>query len=702
MMKFNFKLSKLLGEGGRSRIFMLIVAFLLIAIVVVIIMKVMQPSETAASGRSQVTGGAKSARSTQGGKVSAQYAKLIQEANRRALERAKIKGTSAIPTVVNYGGGTPQVEGSEGCGQCCGACKPGSCGPSVEDMLDALVRTSKISAAIAQLVSSAVEAKPLPSMFSRSLQDAITSNNITADQARKLYSTYKCHFEQAQLKKAAILIDQLIKSGKLSLHIANKLLQMQKEGASPKAYRRYLQRMVRAGRISPSTASTLYNAYKKSWDEREAARAKAQLDQLVKAGKLSKQDAATLAALQRAGVSIATYKAALDRLVREGKISPAEARRLLEQYKRAKGLGKEDEKANLVDSMVADGVLSTSDAALLNTLKNRGVSASDYAQKLKELVAQGKISPSQAALLMSAYQKTLTDKSKQAASDLITDRQQREALTRQKRISVAESRARLAQETKDVNKTATKMKTQFGQLIRAWRINPQEVREGEASLKKKGKAKTAGKQAGDASIKKGKERKRDAVPPAIKAGEILYAVLDTAVDSDYSQSPVMATVASGEFSGATLIGKVQKVKDGARVMLSFSLLTKKEWKRSVKVQAFAIDPDTARAALATSVNYHYLVRYGALFASAFMQGFSQAIQSSGSSTSTSAFGVQTSSIPKLNPTQKFLVALGKVGQESSQKTKKLVQTPPTVRVKAGVALGILFTKDLMETGELGK
>ncbi|MCD8499580.1 MAG: hypothetical protein LRY43_00105 [Gammaproteobacteria bacterium] len=35
--------------------------------------------------------------------------------------------------------------------------------------------------------------------------------------------------------------------------------------------------------------------------------------------------------------------------------------------------------------------------------------------------------------------------------------------------------------------------------------------------------------------------------PIIKAGSVLYGVLETAVDSDYPDSPVMATIVSGQF-----------------------------------------------------------------------------------------------------------------------------------------------------------
>ena len=44
--------------------------------------------------------------------------------------------------------------------------------------------------------------------------------------------------------------------------------------------------------------------------------------------------------------------------------------------------------------------------------------------------------------------------------------------------------------------------------------------------------------------------------PLIKAGTIIFAVLDTTANSDYPDSPVMATVVDGPFKGAKLLGKL--------------------------------------------------------------------------------------------------------------------------------------------------
>ena len=44
------------------------------------------------------------------------------------------------------------------------------------------------------------------------------------------------------------------------------------------------------------------------------------------------------------------------------------------------------------------------------------------------------------------------------------------------------------------------------------------------------------------------------------------------------------------------------------------------------IQAVAIDPQTARTALAGQINNHYLLKYGTLFASSFLQGVGSSLQ----------------------------------------------------------------------------
>src|SRR5262249_13369259 len=105
--------------------------------------------------------------------------------------------------------------------------------------------------------------------------------------------------------------------------------------------------------------------------------------------------------------------------------------------------------------------------------------------------------------------------------------------------------------------------------------------------------------------------------PIIKAGTILYGVLDTAVNSDFPDTPVMVTIVEGKIKGAKLLGKMVITTSNTgqqdRVSLNFTIMNMDEWPRTKGVTAYAIDPDTARTAFASSVNRHYLLRFGAMF-----------------------------------------------------------------------------------------
>lgn len=177
-----------------------------------------------------------------------------------------------------------------------------------------------------------------------------------------------------------------------------------------------------------------------------------------------------------------------------------------------------------------------------------------------------------------------------------------------------------------------------------------------------------------------------------KAGTILFAVLDTGINSDYEGSPVMATIVQAPFNGAKVLGNFKRTDK--KVVLQFTLLNSPHLSNSISLNAVAIDPNTAKTALATHVDSHYMLRYGTLFASSFVSGIGQAIQNSGSSSSTSDNGTQQHFWPKLNTGQQAMVALGNVGQQYAGVLSPLFSTPPTVEVKSGSGIGMLLMTDL--------
>lgn len=183
----------------------------------------------------------------------------------------------------------------------------------------------------------------------------------------------------------------------------------------------------------------------------------------------------------------------------------------------------------------------------------------------------------------------------------------------------------------------------------------------------------------------------------IKAGTVLYGVLDTAVNSD-EPGPILATVTSGKFQGSKLLGEFIHEAQQEKITIKFTQMSLPKIPQSLGVTAVAIDPETARTALATKTNKHYLLRYGSLFASAFISGYGKAILQSGATTTTSPLtGATTTTNPPLDNSQIIKAALGEVGTQWGQATKKYFDTPYTVTIDQGTGVGLLFLSDVNVT-----
>jgi intracellular multiplication protein IcmE len=160
-------------------------------------------------------------------------------------------------------------------------------------------------------------------------------------------------------------------------------------------------------------------------------------------------------------------------------------------------------------------------------------------------------------------------------------------------------------------------------------------------------------------------------------------------------------VVSGKYNGAKLIGSFQHQAQQTAITISFNQMTVPKRIHSFSVSVVAIDPDTARTALATDYDRHLLQRYGSLFASSFLQGYGQAIAQQGTTTTSPLTGTTTTTTPPLDGKQQIQVALGEVGKQWSQQIKPYFNTPYTVTVDQGTSVGLLFLSDVEVTDEEG-
>ncbi len=234
------------------------------------------------------------------------------------------------------------------------------------------------------------------------------------------------------------------------------------------------------------------------------------------------------------------------------------------------------------------------------------------------------------------------------------------------------------------------MRTQAQQLLQAWGQSPAQSYQVGAE----GDQQAVGAAGGANAPAQG-----SLSPVLIKAGDIQFAVLNTEINSD-EPGPVMATVVLGPYKGAKLLGDLSTSKNlpgsngGEAVVVRFTVMSFAGLERSLSISAVAIDPNTARTALASDVDHHYLMRYGSLFASSFLEGYGNAALQAGSSVSQNSDGGTFTTYPDADPRREVASGLGSVGQNWGQQLGDTFDRQNTITVKAGIGLGILFLSDV--------
>ncbi len=184
-------------------------------------------------------------------------------------------------------------------------------------------------------------------------------------------------------------------------------------------------------------------------------------------------------------------------------------------------------------------------------------------------------------------------------------------------------------------------------------------------------------------------------PPAKKAGDTCYAVLNTAVNTD-EPSPVTATILQcGELDQAKIVGKIEVAQNAQKAVLRFTNINVPGQPTSLPMDGVAIDEATRRTALASDVDNHYFLRYGSLFASAFLGGVGEALLKGGQDEQ--IVTSQTGAVVQRNAydsKQLVLAGIGNVGKQAGSNMGSVFNRPPTIKIDAGIGIGILFMSDL--------
>jgi type IV secretory pathway VirB10-like protein/polyhydroxyalkanoate synthesis regulator phasin len=714
------------------------------------------------TGPSRVANAPQGLQSVPGGQLTPEYYRALMQANTQAAQQAQISGGSALPTLINAGGGQGP--------QSCIICSDQS--TNIKTYLDDWIKQGKVAPDVASFLEQLAGKNVSPDAFAAELDRLVKEGKLTPEQARLLLEQYKKQHTNKLLTDSSKLMDDMIKSGQLSLDVANQLLEAQKKNMSPSEYAAFLRRLVRQGKLAAAFAQRLLAQYTQQRAKEIIMQSIDALHQMVKQGQLTPDVEKELIPLEERMVALDVYASTLQKFVSAGKLTPASAAKILEEFQAQKAAigtaesvnqllekaeaaafqelsdllkaGKISQEvasqlANLIrnnvsmpefqaaiDQLVQQGKLTPEIAKLkiadyqlvkglrelssrLGALQDNNGSVADYVEVLKRAVQAGFLTPEQAANLMQEYAASVSKESPAASgATLGTDAFAKLQQQVQQNASIGpvlpstnfaaaqeEGLQESAQDRKArLDDLANAMSGQAQQLISAWQPPMMEHKAGTPIVKtQKGSAASGRDQASSADDALGLGA---GAIPLIKSGTIIFGVLDTAINSDYPDTPVMVTIVDGKYKGAKLLGKIQVAKNVAgqldRVSLNFSLMNLDAWPKSKTVTAFAIDPDTARTVLASQVDYHYLKRFGAIMATSFLQGYSTAITNAGTTNFTTS-GTSTTR-PDISPANKIAVGLGQIGQTLGTVTQNYVNIPPTVKVDSGVGLGILFMADV--------
>lgn len=574
--------------------------------------------------------------------------------------------------------------------------------------MDDLAKSGKLPIDVANQLLMAQKNGASLSEYGASLDQMVKDGKISSATAQQLLAQYAKQRAREIINQSIASLKQMSKAGQITKDAETQLTEYENRMVPIDTYAAKLDQFVKEGKMTPATAGKIIDEFKSQkaaigatgtvtqlLNDAEAA-AYGELRDLLKEGKITQETASQLASMIQQNVSMEDYLAAVNQMVKQGKLTPEISKLKIADYQLVKGLRE----------------LSQS----LNGLQGNNASAQAYAAELKKSVQAGLLTPEQAVSIMKEYNAATAPVGSATPANLIgtSDFQKLQQSLEQNEtpaaganleandFAAAQAQAErdMAQERDNrVQDLMTAMSGQAQQLITAWQPVTMTHKSGTAELTKTNPdgspASTTTTTTTSGTVSPGLA---NAVSNTlIKAGTVMFAVLDTAVNSDYPDSPIMATIVDGKYKGGKLMGKIVTTKGVSgqldRVSLNFTIMNIDAWDKSKSVTAYGIDPDTARTVMASSVDYHYMMRYGAMMATSFLQGYAQALQSSGATT-TSFLGGASATNAQLNPGQKIAVGLGQIGTNLGAVTQNYTNRPPTVRVDSGVGLGILFMTDV--------
>ena len=372
--------------------------------------------------------------------------------------------------------------------------------------------------------------------------------------------------------------------------------------------------------------------------------------------------------------------------------------------------GPEPTPAALSGAAVGDaptGLADDSSAALANSQQYKDIVAASEQQRSKEALANGQSAQPLAATVEGALKAAPTP-AEQATSAAETERLrlQAEAAERASNVALQQQQAQQAsgganqqQQDQVYQQMVTNAQNAMAQLMSSrargtavYTMVDQGQGGSSGGLQQTayqqggGQAGTAGAQAAPASV----------MPPTqytlVGAGEILSARIDTGVNTDIG-GDFGATLLTGKYAGAKLIGSVQR--KGETAQMSVRLMSLPAQGVSVPAAAVILDAETAEGGTATDVDRKLFIKYGVKPVAAGFAAVADYLKNSGTTVVVNGEAVTTSQ-PELTNKRAAQIIGGSAAQQVNTDANAL-DTTPTVRVRRGSIVGVFFTQDVLYT-----
>lgn len=181
------------------------------------------------------------------------------------------------------------------------------------------------------------------------------------------------------------------------------------------------------------------------------------------------------------------------------------------------------------------------------------------------------------------------------------------------------------------------------------------------------------------------------IKPLIKTGTIWYATLDSEVNTD-DGNDVFATLRSGPFTGAKLIGKVETRPNN--IQIKFTMLAPQDDRPTLRITGVALREEDAKQGMASEIDHHYLSRYTALAAASLLSGAGQAYAYTPGTTILTPTSTQITATEPSNKQVAFRAA-GAMGTAAAQEIQRGYNRPTTFKTPANKGFALFFAEDVM-------